>query len=373
MTRYLTLAALLFMAMFYWGNNFYGVRLAAFLALGALWIGGIVAKRVHWSAGFCLAWVLISGAWVFGWPTSPYVAEGDFVVEAFNNCAAISVVCVLLAVLPLLFLDKSWQASRAILDSVRILCLANSLFVIGQWAAGRETFHTGGIFGNASMNACFIAFTYPILTRKRERPGGCIEATFGLFCLVVPVAAILIARSNMALASLLAAFAAPYIIRLGVERRFQLRPFTPLVMAALFFLGRHFMAAKFGTDSGRFPVWRATWAWWWEHANHWIGTGLGTYFILGPGVQITVLHEPGSHLLWAHNDWYQILFEQGFVGLALALLMFGFALKRAVTMGRPWLVASLAAFGTTMLGNFPFHTPFMGFMGAFLLVFALTE
>jgi O-antigen ligase len=229
-----------------------------------------------------------------------------------------------------------------------------------------------------------IAITYPIWTRRKWASKNALEVIGGLIGLLIPILAILGSRSNMALAALLSAFAAPV---LGNIKRPTRRQWAGLLVGALILiaLGKHFMGSKFGVDSGRFGIWRATMSWWMgkvppevmvpppEH-NQLLGTGLGSYFVLGPNVQIRVMHQYSDHLFWMHNDFLQIMFEQGIVGLGLFVLMaifvFRYAGRSALKSGSGWVHASLAAYAMTCLGNFPMHLPVPAFLGAFLVVYA---
>lgn len=78
-------------------------------------------------------------------------------------------------------------------------------------------------------------------------------------------------------------------------------------------------------EASRLPMWKAAVAWWNLHGNLWFGTGAGTFFWLGP--KMAEFQPP----LWffLHNDWLQILFELGIIGLALSFGVFLQTLKRA--------------------------------------------
>ncbi len=53
--------------------------------------------------------------------------------------------------------------------------------------------------------------------------------------------------------------------------------------------------------------------WWANNANHYFGTGIGSYeWVAG-------YHNLQPPLMWLHSDWLQILFEIGFVGLFVVL------------------------------------------------------
>lgn len=114
-------------------------------------------------------------------------------------------------------------------------------------------------------------------------------------------------------------------------------------------------------DPQRLAMWRAFTDWWWHHANIWVGTGVGTFQWLGPEIQAW------TPPLWffLHNDWLQLLFETGIIGLLLAVGIFGWTLTRARTTLKP-TVAGLGAF---MLTFAPLHF----FLPAFFIVCILNE
>lgn len=82
-------------------------------------------------------------------------------------------------------------------------------------------------------------------------------------------------------------------------------------------------------------------AWWWESVNVWLGTGLGAFEWLGLFLPSGIGYTP--YLM--HNDWAQILFEGGVIGLLLAtsLFIFGiFRLKHARSYQAVWCAVGTA-------------------------------
>ena len=367
MVPILAVLSIFLASVFHWGQDFHGQRMYLSLVIGTLWLTGITGKRVHWSAGLCLGWTLLSALHIFGNPVSPYIGNGDLAVILFNSLSASSFATILIVVVPLLTLQS--KSTRIMLDAFSWLCIADTVFVLYQWARGYDSTNRGGFFGNASMNACVIAMTYPMLIRSFKRVKTAWPAAWGLFKICAPILAVLVSRSNMALAAMVAAFVSRFFANPRNLRWERIK--IPICIVGLMVLaGRYFMGAKMGNDSGRFAIWKAVMSWWSTHVNHWIGTGLGSYFILGPSVQVFGLHQMTGYLLWMHNDWLQILFEQGFLGLALAGLMLCLALRAAAKSYRYWLVASISAYAVTACGNFPMHLPVPGFFGAFLIALA---
>lgn len=386
MISYFAALSVLLASALYWGDDYHGTRFLTFIIIATLWIAAVTWRRIHWSAGLSVGWALLSAAGIFARPRSPFLNFGDslcaggtlqlntlcldFWSTSFDALSAVTALCILAVVVPLLF------ASRRELDTLTRafgwLCILDSVFVVAQWAMGAAKADRGGFFGETSMNPCVIAFTYPIWTRRKFTAENSIEGIGGLLGLGLPILAIFVSRSNMGLGVLLVAYGAPHLANIRRIRLEHVLKFL-CVTVALGIVGAWLMGAKFGQTSGRWPVWVATMQWWWTHASHWMGTGAGSYFVLGPNVQKQVLGQLSDWLLWMHNDWLQVLFEQGVIGLALLLTTFACALRATARSHRYWLVSSLAAYGATMCGNYPNHLPVPGFFGAFLVVLAFAE
>lgn len=360
--RAAVIASVLFASAFYLPSDFHGSRMMAFYGLALLWLLGGVWEQLHLSVGIALSWAIFSGVRVFAWPDPIYGPAAANLFDSLSAQAAFAVLIVA-SIQPVGY----GRVSRHLAEAFGYLCIIDSILVIAQWIYGAEP---GGLFGNPSMNACVIACTYPIWTRNHHKVENSIEAIGDLLGWLLPIFAILVSRSNMAVAALMTASVAPVIFfRRGnkILLLFCWGVTLPILAWA-------FMGAKLGQDSGRFAVWGAALRWWWENVNVWIGSGLGTWFALGPHIQSTMLGRTDAHdgfLMVLHSDTIQILFEQGIIGLALFVTMMVCAFKSAIAKKRMWVVAAMAAYCVTACGNFPMHLPVPGFLGAFLLISAL--
>lgn len=122
-----------------------------------------------------------------------------------------------------------------------------------------------------------------------------------------------------------------------------------------------FVAPRLFMTNMRYDIWPIWLQWWygsWSgvywtpgHFNPLFGSGGGTARYWGPYVQIKEGFKTNTLLLFAHNDWLQILLEHGLVGLVLGAWVFGMALKRV--WGRPILFGRLVCFGICAFGNYP--------------------
>lgn len=118
--------------------------------------------------------------------------------------------------------------------------------------------------------------------------------------------------------------------------------------------------------AGRYEAWPMFYHFWHSTFPWWFGSGLGTFKFWGPVSQMLAHYQEGRWWLWAHSDWFQILFELGAIGLLLALGTYLTLLFKAKT--RPGLFAALLAYGSVMVGNYPFHIAPFALLG-WVLVF----
>ncbi len=99
--------------------------------------------------------------------------------------------------------------------------------------------------------------------------------------------------------------------------------------------------------NGRLEAWGIAWHGFLAHP--WLGHGAGSAQLLVPMAQAKT--SPGFFIA-VHNDWLQLAYEHGAVGLLLALSLYGLVLSRAPKR----LLPSLVAYGVVMLANFPLHS-----------------
>ncbi len=124
-------------------------------------------------------------------------------------------------------------------------------------------------------------------------------------------------------------------------------------------------------DSLRFVCWRWSMDYWRELPlfNHLFGTGLGTFQILGPMIQIITKNMAGNWYVEMHNDWLQCLFELGVVGLTTALVTF-FYLTWKVRSNR-FLLSSVLTYGACAIFYYPTRNIVTAAYGVFILKLCL--
>lgn len=226
-----------------------------------------------------------------------------------------------------------------------------------------------GMLNNHSFGGVFIAILLPYMWDRRH---------LGKLDAAIPwIAAVWILTSNGSTAVfLLAIFVALEGLK-GIrydwrEIRMAFVLITPVAVMSVFALSYHKIGMQLFTAPYRIEWWTKIMGWWWENANVWFGTGLGTYFYLGPGIQKTLEPSNPHVMLWMHNDWLQILFETGIIGLALTLAVYFKVLRRT------WKVdytsfQTLVLIGASMCAYYPLHWYLTSVFAAFVLRLGLSS
>ncbi len=160
-------------------------------------------------------------------------------------------------------------------------------------------------------------------------------------------------------------------------KKFTKKSLSISLLVAFCFAGLgYLMQGKVLLDnSGRFNIWKISMEYWAHTANYWTGLGAGTFQMLGPFIQVIYYAEQGvkenaviAGFTWLHNDWLQVLFETGIIGLGLVGAIF----IRAIFLLRrkPAYFASLVTFGTVAIIQMNIHWFLTACLGAFLVASA---
>lgn len=130
---------------------------------------------------------------------------------------------------------------------------------------------------------------------------------------------------------------------------------------------------KFLVNNGRLHIWKLSYNWWYDSVPHFLGTGLGTFGLIGPGLQIDYvlknsLLRADQHIdifNYMHNDWLQCGFELGLLALACIVLALISALKHS--FDRRWLFSSWILFAAAACTQMPTHYVLTSLLGLYLL------
>lgn len=229
--------------------------------------------------------------------------------------------------------------------------------LITKWALGLDPYVW---MNNHSADAAMVAVLYPVLNFRPNRfQSG--KLWWSRFTAALPILAVVVAGSSTGLAAML----------VMVTTYFWFHRQKPAFLIVGFLLivttlpGILFLRHSLMTDSGRFATWGLMMRYWWENVNVWVGSGSGSFFLLGPAVQKVNGWPDGSLFAYMHNDFLQVLFEQGILGLA-AFIVFCLVICRQ-SIDKPWLFSALFTYGFTMLTQFPLRMFASALIGALLV------
>lgn len=323
----------------------------AFLNLFMSWYMG---KNLHWSAGLGYGYFMISSALKTTFAQSFWPNFQLEEIVGFESLVQASQVYVILISMFFMLSKKDFM------DDIKLVLLSfgilDSIVLSIRWWIGLDPYY---LFNNAAIDASYIACCIPMISQI-------LRKHLGDFLYVL----------------LLMAFAAPCIFTktssgvlgacLFLALRFGEVKGMLLAMGSAV-LGFILQRDELFNSSGRFNIWTMAMKYWAENVNPFLGSGLGTFQMLGPAIQISDAIKKGqtdatlSGFFWMHNDWLQILFESGIFGFLIAGLVYGIALKKA----KETTFQVLIIFGAMALIQMPLRHIIFTCFGAYILVDAL--
>ncbi len=313
--------------------NGWAFRQVSCLVVLSLFIAWRLSKKFHISVGLCFFATSIYGLVQWGVPQFGSEVVSSLMVMYLFSCLALE--CELNFILPLL-------AFVAIGDS--IIMIVRFLANLGDpWVFMKAWW----VITNASLDACFVALMFPIIWTITKRKKW-LQITTGL----IVCASVILAKSNTALIVLLISSFPIFSYKL-----FFLSPLS------YFFLGN-----KFAQDLGRYHNWERMFTFWNDNINHFIGSGPGTYWVIS---QLLQAHKIGDAVFaWMHNDWLQVLFEQGYIGLGCVFFLYFSMLYKSFK--RPILLSMIIGYGVIALTLYPLHLFMFQLLGVALIYLCFT-
>lgn len=212
-------------------------------------------------------------------------------------------------------------------------------------------------FDNPSMGACFIVLSLfaldTFLTKQLFTP-------WRVAIWAVGISAVLVTKTSAPLLGLAVGGAGFAYASAGKWTwkwwHLALVFCIPLAVGGV---GYFFQGAELWNNNSRLSMWSWYTAFWarigkLDWFTYYFGLGLGSTRTFLPLAEVEHGMDTGW-FFWLHNDWLQVLVEQGVAGFMALLLAAGTLLHRA--RNHPQGFAFLFAFGAIMLVNFPLHWP----------------
>lgn len=239
---------------------------------------------------------------------------------------------ILMIIVPIVVLVLKKEFMKYAVSIFQFLALVN---------AGLVVMNGHGFMNAHSWDTAFIAMILPTMVfRITKSPITWLPTVFSLFAIGYTGG-----RTAMVVMS---ACAFAYFLQ-------KKRVFVACIIGSFVLLiGAQFSNESKMFDSPRLNVWPYFMNIYWKYFDPWIGSGIGTFQWIGPLAQQKeqVFLKNGLHL-WMHNDYLQVLFETGIIGLTLMMATVFDCLKRS-WKNRELFVTVIATLAT-MLTYYPFH------------------
>lgn len=223
-----------------------------------------------------------------------------------------------------ILVNHSYYASFALLSLLSAIVIPYSLnllnFVIyGTLASSIYLILTGAQYSvmlASSMDGMLIACAYPLIWRHSLIFQHIIKYALR----IIPILGIFLVGGSTGVGALCIFF---FILLARKYLLYAMLSVVSILSVAYYFDPRLF------NDSARIVCWIWSMEWWWDNANIWLGTGFGTYLIIGPSIQIMTNNHVGNWYTFMHNDYLQVLFETGIIGLVILLSFIATLLYKA--------------------------------------------
>ena len=298
---------------------------------------GYLTQVIGIIAASFFGWLTFSGIRVFLQPVSDW---GSLAVKA-DASTAIST-CILLIFILFFSSIKTGRMMQVRLG-VAYVSLVNCCIMLWHY---HTTWQANGLLDNYAMDGTFIALCYPLLLALYKAN---IDDSFKNICKsilvrILPIGAILASNATTPVLMLIAIFGVMFFKRANKYEKVLMTWMAVTVAGCLWF--RLGSMASVTTDSGRYAAWRMWWDWYQANVNPWIGSGLGTFEVLGPEIQHAT-GQANGFMMWAHNEYLQLYFETGAIGL-----IWGVALLARITyLSRKteWKLATIAALSVGLI------------------------
>ncbi len=317
------------------------------MLLLSAWLTWTVAKRTHWAVALAFASAAYSALMVFANTVSPHASMGGAAVTALDSISGYAFGFLVLMTVGVMELRR--KATDQVLSAFVYLGMVEAGLMIFRFCT---TPWARGIFEVTSLDAFFLACLLP-LTFQRG----------GMFPMLLSLTAIVLSQSSTGLVGVVIATVSYFVASKEMRATRSLRILTFSVLLAVVGIGVWFTGlGTMVNPGGRLEIWKISMQYWSDNFNPWVGSGLGNYWYFG--ARYASSPEYGMPM-WMHNDWLQVLFEQGIFGLASVVLLFGVMLWKA--LDRAWLFSSIATYGFCASLQMPLRLFFPALLGAVLV------
>lgn len=318
--------------------------------IGAIAFSWQIFKKTNLIGGLLFFYLLMNSVQTYFYPVFTVPNMGPVVNGMIPNLAAMSAVWILMVTFPFVILPK--DKNKYVDGFFGIVALLDSVSVL--FRLGIDQYRNSGVQLNPAQDGTLIACLLPLVYYSKS--------WFKWPITMLMMLAIVKTKASTPLVGL-----AVFLCVAVWFSRYRIFAIIGPIVTALIGLWMQGYVALTSSDGRLNYIWPLIMKYWKEHLNKTFGAGSGSFFMYGPAIEIN-FHGFGYMnpvYIWLHNEWLQILFEFGIVGLIMAALFYIITLIK--TYSRPMLFSSLLVYGVTA----SFQMPLRQFVSAFFLMFIL--
>lgn len=335
----------------------------------------LVAEAVRRRFGLILAlnvtWVLGVGIFYFKHPIYYFGIFADLAQMMYPSTVADGVLWCFGAVVLSFWLTNKFSRIKILLDASEWMFHLTILVMIGRRLFDQEFHRYLGAMDNEAQDATMLLVLY-ILSLIRLKRTILLHLLFGFF--------VLLTGSTTAILGLGLVWALWLIMEYGKKALLSVIPIGLFIASGAYWVSLNnpdHAPHLFLNSNGRWSWWTKSFHFWfsgdWLHKI--IGTGPGSYEIYGPGLQLqnTVPGKAAIIAIWLHNDYLQVLFELGFIGLFLFGILHIQVLYRSYKSNINWLFLAVVAYSFIELTQMPSRMAPTSMVAVLLLVLSLEK
>lgn len=361
--------ALIIMAVSILSNFGAGYGAAKWLGFGAAFAAIIawkVVERFGYWAGALVSFLLASGLWFTIWDETRYAKLSLGQAAGLKFMVSSSVLKLLLLLTPLLIIrfDRAMVLRAGNILSVMFCVVSVVQIGWGYLVQGCADLSCGGPIVNASMNGSMVAAAMPIAMSVLHPAAA--------WALAAGAGAAAVASGSSLAVGLLGLAITLHLMRKGgalVGGGLGLLLGTVLLSLA----AHQFGTVELFSNGDRFPMWKFFMECWNTPQNHIVGTGFGSFQMWSLALQLTYGMRPNNWWAFMHNDWLQMVFEGGVVGLVLMAGTYLAGLRGLWIRGNTPHMKALLVYGVVMFFNYPLHVGLSAAFGLWLMAIALVR
>lgn len=335
------------------------IQTAMGLSVASLYFSYLLGK-IHWQLALAYTYFSITAISRFIFPV--YFFPGFDLPEVVGFESLVMHAHLYLTCIALTFYCMRDEDLEKIEGLFLLFGILDSLAITIKFISGKGPYF---LFNNPAIDVSFISCLIPIcLKRLQSRFKNHIAIIlFGMF--VAPCIYTVTSSGILGLGIGVGTW-------LVAKNKFKSSYLTTgaIIALSIAMVGFLMQGSNLVASSGRYNVWGQAMEFWWRAINKWFGAGAGTYYMMGPAIQVTNADLSSGHaqiagFFWLHNDWLQILFETGIIGLLLTISIFALTLNKAKRF--PEIFAGLLTFGAIAIIQMPLRWILFSCLGAFFI------